>query len=108
MMDDRHIVYGLIKPAVDAHTLGLQAVAGLLDDSGYAVCLADPQVSQALNHYRHEVRREEVMDWIRDKQISRLGISYRLDEEEAIDMLAYLVEALKERRFFSFQEALWI
>ena len=103
MSEGSHLIYGLVKPSVDAHTLGLQSVTGLLADSGYPVCLAGPQVSEALNHYRHEIKRGEVIDWIVENKINRLGISYRLDEDEAIEMLAYLVEALKGHRLFSFQ-----
>ena len=104
MREERQLVYGLIKPSVDAHTLGLQSVAGLLADSGYPVLLADPSVSGALNHYRHEIKRREVIQWLLDKKINRLGISYRLDEDDASEMMAYLVEDLKKQRLFSFQE----
>lgn len=93
----------MIKPSLDAHTLGLQAVAGLLHDCRYPTVLADDSVSLALGHYPHEVKRREVLDWILDQKINRLGISYRLDEEDAGRMMAYLVQALKDRRLFFFQ-----
>ncbi len=104
MLEGKDIVYGLIKPAVDAHTLGIQAAADLLRQSGYRVVLADEVLAGALNLYRHEVKRRLLLDWITENKISRLGISYRLDEQDALHLMGYLMEALKKERLFDFQD----
>ncbi len=96
-------IYGLIKPAVDAHTLGIQTVAELLLSCGQSLVLAPAEIGAALDLYDHEVKRRVILDWISEEGINRLGISYRLDEQEAVRMTGYLVEAMKARRLFSFQ-----
>jgi hypothetical protein len=96
-------VYGLIKPALDAHTMGIQTIADLLIECQFPVELADAGTSRALELYQDENKRQLVLDWITRRKISRLGISYRLDEADAVRMTGYLVEALKKGRLFRFQ-----
>ncbi len=100
------MIYGLIKPSVDAHTLGIHAVSELLRQCGCQVVHAGDDVSDALGLCEHENKRQQVLDWIRENKINRLGISYRLDEEDALHLTGYLVEALKRERLFGFQGGL--
>lgn len=101
-----NIKYGFIKPALDAHTLGIISAAELLRDCGYDVIFADDSVAKAMNDYKHEVRRKVVVDWIITNKINRLGISYRLDQDDAVNMLGYLIEELKNANLMKFQGGL--
>jgi hypothetical protein len=78
-----HEVFGLIKPAVDAHTLGLNAVADLLRDCGYRVVLGDAAVGHALAALDDPAQRAALQAWLRAHGITRLGCSYRLDPGDA-------------------------
>ncbi len=99
----KYIKYGFIKPALDAHTLGINTAAELLRDCGYDVTIAKESIAQAMNDYRHEVRRKIVIDWIILDKITRLGISYRLDKDDAVNMLGFLIEELKKANLLQFQ-----
>ena len=98
MLQETYERYGFIKPGLDAHTLGLNAAAELLRECGYDVVVADEQIEQAMSDYRHEKRRRQVAAWVRDSGIQRLGISYRLDQSDAVNMGGYLLEELKKDR----------
>lgn len=101
---DLRAVYGLLKPANDAHTIGLQTAGELLAECGFRVVIADEKVQEALSYYHDHVARAEVMNWIRANQISRLGISYRLDHTDAVNMLGFILEELKRQRMLKFQD----
>src|SRR5690554_5739575 len=95
--------YGFIKPAIDAHTMGINSAAELLRDCGYDVIVADDLVAKAMNDYKHELRRKVVVDWIITHKIERLGISYRLDQDDAVNMIGYLLEEMKNAKLMKFQ-----
>ena len=95
--------YGFIKPAIDAHTMGINSAAELLRDCGYDVIVADDLVAKAMNDYKHELRRKIVVDWIITNKIEKLGISYRLDQDDAINMIGYLLEEMKNAKLMKFQ-----
>ena len=103
MKYNHSIKYGFIKPAIDAHTMGVNSAAELLRDSGYEVIIADGSVEEAMNDYKHELRRKVVIDWIITNEIDRLGISYRLDEEDAVNMVGFLIEEMKRANLLKFQ-----
>ncbi len=103
MLQETYERYGFIKPGLDAHTLGLNAAAELLRECGYDVVVADEQIEQAMSDYRHEKRRRQVAAWVRDSGIQRLGISYRLDQSDAVNMVGYLLEELKKDRLLKHQ-----
>ncbi len=102
-MNMNNTKYGFIKPAVDAHTMGIVSVAELLRDCGYEVLIADDPVAGAMNDYRHELRRRLVVDWIAENEIERLGISYRLDRHDAVNMVGFLIEELKKAGLLKYQ-----
>lgn len=103
MNDRENIKYGFIKPAIDAHTLGVNSAAELLRDCGYDVIVANDSVEKAMNDYKHELRRKVVVDWIISNKINRLGISYRLDQDDAVNMAGYLIEEFKKSNLMKFQ-----
>jgi hypothetical protein len=103
MNDGMDVKYGFIKPAIDAHTLGVNAAAELLRDCGYDVTIADDEVAKAMNDYKYDRRRKVVVEWIISNKIERLGISYRLDQEDAVNMVGFLIEELKNADLMKFQ-----
>lgn len=95
--------YGFIKPSLDAHTLGITSAAELLKDCGFEVIIADEETGRALEEYRHEAKRKQVVDWIRQNSINRLGLSYRLDQEDAVNMVGFLMEEMKQQHLLAHQ-----
>ncbi len=96
-------VFAFIKPSLDAHTLGINSAAELLRECGYQVIMADDDVSQAINDFRYESNRKVVLDWIRSNRINRVGLSYRLDQDEAVKMVGYLMHELRSNRMLYYQ-----
>ncbi len=84
MMNTRGI-FGLLKPNVDVHTMGVCTIANLLRDCGYTVHIADEQINSALEDIRKVNNWSLVKKWIEDNAISRIGFSYRLDPREGCD-----------------------
>lgn len=97
-------IYGFIKPDLDAHTMGVNTAAELLRECGFEVLIADERISKAIGEYRHEASRRKVLDWILANNISHLGISYRLDKDDAVRMVGYLLEELKSSNLLSYQD----
>ncbi|MGO1469942.1 MAG: hypothetical protein ACTHW2_07965, partial [Tissierella sp.] len=96
-------IYAFIKPSLDAHTLGINAAAELLRDCGYEVLVADDSISHAINDYKYENNRKKILDWIIKNNVNVIGVSYRLDKDNAINMIGYLVEELKNNNLLAHQ-----
>ncbi|NMC83506.1 MAG: cobalamin B12-binding domain-containing protein, partial [Armatimonadetes bacterium] len=90
-------VFGLVRPSVDVHTLGISLIADLLRDCGYRVVIADEQVCEACNTLDLRPSVETVERWIRENRISRLGFSYRLDAEDGVLAFERFHQRLRER-----------
>jgi hypothetical protein len=103
MSDGMSAKYGFIKPAIDAHTMGINSAAELLRECGHDVIMANDLVAQAMNDFKHESRRKVVIEWILSNKIERLGISYRLDQDDALNMVGYLIEEIKCANLMKFQ-----
>lgn len=97
----RDEVFGLIHPAVDAHTLGISSVGQLLQDCGYSVVIADAHVCAAANQPAHLDNVEIVLGWVRRHGITRLGFSYRLDPTEGAERFGRLLHQLRDRRMLA-------
>ena len=95
--------YGFIKPALDAHTLGLTSISEYLKECGFEVLIGDETISKALNEYQVENKRKLIVEWILKYQFDGIGISYRLDHDDALDMVGYLIEALKDKQAWFYQ-----
>lgn len=103
-MDNKNSpIYGFIKPYLDAHTMGINSAAELLRDCGYDIVIADDLVASAMNSCKHEPCRKVVIDWIISNKIDRLGISYRLDKHDAINMVGFVIEEMKKAGLMKFQ-----
>lgn len=99
----RDEVFGLIRPAVDAHTLGISSVEQLLLECGYAVVVADAAVCEAANQPSLLGNVQILLDWVRQNRITRLGFSYRLDPMEGAQRFGRLLYQLREHRMFAEQ-----
>jgi len=97
-------IFGLIKPSLDAHTLGINAVAELLRECGYQVAIGNEEIQKAFDGYKHPANREKLMEWVVDQGITRLSFSYRLDPDQAFTMVSYLMHHLKDSESFVFQD----
>ncbi|MEY8304152.1 hypothetical protein [Anaerosalibacter bizertensis] len=96
-------IFAFIKPSLDAHTLGLISATELLRDCGYEVIIGDKIVSEAMDNIKHEPNQQRVLDWIVENKITHIGISYRLDEDEAVNMVGYFMNRLKGENMLSYQ-----
>lgn len=96
-------VFAFLKPGIDAHTMGIHAAAELLQACGYQVVIGDEAVELALDQYRQESKREQVINWLRSNKITRIGISYRLDPADAANLMGYFVEELKKNQMLHYQ-----
>lgn len=90
-------VFGLLRPAIDAHTLGLISVGQLLDDCGYRVVVAGADVCEAAGTPERPESTALVERWIRHHHITRLGFSYRLDPPDGADAFGRLLRQLERR-----------
>lgn len=70
---------GLIRPAVEAHTLGISSIAQLLEEAGYPVVIGDAMVCDAISRPADARNATLIEQWIRQNRITVLGFSYRLD-----------------------------
>lgn len=96
-------IFAFIKPSLDAHTLGINTVAELLRDCGYHVIIGDEIIENALNEIRYETNRKIVLDWLSINNINRIGISYRLDQDGAINMVGYFMNVLMNNNMLYYQ-----
>ncbi|HSH34621.1 hypothetical protein [Schnuerera sp.] len=96
-------VFAFIKPSLDAHTMGINSAAELLRDCGYQVIIGNEKIADAMNNIKYEVNRQIVLDWICSNKITQIGLSYRLDEDEAVNMVGYFMNELKNNNMLSFQ-----
>lgn len=94
---------GLIKPAADAHTLGLNSLAELLQACGYEVVLGPAEVTGALDEVKFQAQRRRVIDWIVAENLTRLGVSYRLDPGQAADLVGFLLHDLLNNKLLAHQ-----
>jgi len=88
--------FGLMKTLLDAHTMGIYAAASLLKECGYHVIIAPPQIEAALNKISVDSAQRLILNWLKDNHISHIGISYRLDVDDAVGIVGKLVYILKQ------------
>jgi hypothetical protein len=91
-------VFGLVKPAVDAHVLGLTAVGQLLADCGFRTVIAEAAVCEAAGEPRRPDNIALLERWIREQAITRLGFSYRLDPRQGAELFGRLLHDLARRK----------
>ncbi len=95
--------FGLLRSAVDAHTLGLTSLAQILRDCGYQCILSDTGLSACLGDPEAPENLDCISRWIKDRRITVLGYSYRLDPQDGVLLITRLVNGLKKRRLLTAQ-----
>ena len=100
MSANKNETFGLIKTLVDAHTMGVHAAAALLHDCGYRVLISPSAVEQAMEHISAESSQNIILEWIDDNHIERLGFSYRLDPDTAVDLMGRLIYLLTSKGYY--------
>jgi hypothetical protein len=93
-------VVGLIRPSVDAHTLGITSVSSLIERCGYKVVISGTQVSDAIAALERPGRAGPLLEWIRASGLTRLGLSYRLDPRNARDYMGRLRHTLVSNELY--------
>ncbi len=95
--------FGLIKPSVDAHVLGVTSIGELLVECGKEVAYAPAEVCRACDRPEGERESAAIETWIRGERITQLGFSYRLSPEDGVELLARLTRQLERRSLFADQ-----
>jgi len=95
--------FGLARPAVDAHTLGISSVEQILTDCGYRCVVADAATCEAFGAPQDIANMAIISFWIRENRITHLGFSYRLDPDDGAALFANLVGQLKGARLLAGQ-----
>lgn len=98
-----HDVFGLVRPDVDAHTLGVSTVGKLLSDCGYRVHIGDAALAAAVAQVQKLNHISLLVAWIKEHGITRLGFSYRLDPAEAALNFGRVFRQLQDHRMFKDQ-----
>ena len=58
------MIFGFVKPHVDAHTLGVASMAGLLRESGYEIHISPLEVSKAVENVANPKNFKVIKQWI--------------------------------------------
>lgn len=96
-------IFGFIRPRVDAHTLGVAVISGLLKECGYQVCIGDAAIAEAVDEIWKIDNISLLSSWIRKENITRLGFSYRLDPHNAQLAFGKVYHLLRENKHFNDQ-----
>jgi hypothetical protein len=94
---------GLVRPAVDAHTLGLSSVEQMLHDCGYATVMADAAVCEAFEQSEDPARFGTIRRWLTMHRVTVLGLSYRLNPADGAAFVAAVLRSLKAGRLLHAQ-----
>jgi hypothetical protein len=95
--------FGLVRPAIDAHTLGISAVQQILTDCGYPCVVADAATCEAFGAPQDVSNMAIISPWLCENRIAHLGFSYRLDPDEGAALFANLLGQLKGARLLADQ-----
>ena len=93
-----NITFGLLKTAVDVHTMGISTIANVLRDCGYKVLIAPVEVMEAMNDPQKINNQSLISHWIRTNNIGSIGFSYRLDPNDGVKFFSWLYSILKNEK----------
>lgn len=96
-------VFGFIKTKVDAHTMGIYAIANLLRECGYKVVIAKDDIGEAIEKLNKINNYSLFKHWIESNNISILGFSYRMDPKDGFDYFMTMYEMLRSDNMFAEQ-----
>ncbi len=95
--------FGLVRPALDAHTLGLFSVQQLLEACGVRTVIADARTCGAFGQLDDADSPAIIERWLAENRITVLGFSFRLDPAEGAETFERLIHLLKSRRLWADQ-----
>ena len=78
-MVEQNEIFAFLRPANDAHSLGITSIGSLIEKCGYKVIYADAKIANALETISSIDSASYIVNWISENNISQLGFSYRLD-----------------------------
>ncbi len=90
-------VFGLLRPAIDVHALGINSVNQLLRDCGFQTVVADAAICEAAGSPERADSLALLEQWIRQNRITRLGFSYRLDPKDGAEAFGRFLQQLARR-----------
>ena len=96
-------VFGIVKPHIDVHTLGLVSFANLLKECGYTVYIASDEINSALEQIQKLNNYSLVKSWITTLHITRIGFSYRLDPKDGLNYFMRFYQQLESDNMFHYQ-----
>jgi hypothetical protein len=95
---NRGEVFGLLHPAIDVHTLGIISFSQVLEQCAIRSWIADEELSHELEALSRGGGGRLLRAWIHNKGINLLGLSYRLDPQDALRTYAALREFLAREK----------
>ncbi len=95
--------FAFLKPAVDAHTMGINSLASVLGECGYEVLISPPKIAEAVGEIEYEANQRRLAAWLKEKKVTKVGLSYRLDPKKAAQLVGYFVKALKDHGLLAYQ-----
>jgi hypothetical protein len=98
---NRADVFGLLHPSVDVHTLGIISFSQILQQCGLSFWIADQELSHDLEALGRGGGGRLLRAWIRNRGISLLGLSYRLDPEDALRTYSALRDFLSREKLLA-------
>ncbi len=90
--------FALLRPGIDAHTLGVSTFAQLIEDCGWKVLIAGPAICTALNNLENTQNTKIVLDWLVSNRVVSVGYSYRLDSSEGIRHFGKFFQFLRQEK----------
>ena len=93
--------YGLLKSSLDAHTLGINAIRGQLEECNQFVLVGSKELEIALREIENKDKQTLIKNWIIENKITHLGISYRLDPKDASNIIRNLIHMIKINHLFN-------
>ncbi|MCQ2512249.1 MAG: cobalamin-binding protein, partial [Lachnospiraceae bacterium] len=103
---EKQLTFGMLKSLLDAHTMGVHAASALLSDCGYKVIIAPTQIEDAVSRIASETSQKLILDWILANNITNLGISYRLDPDDAVQLVGRIVYLLKKNGLYESSDSI--
>jgi len=88
---------GLVRPFTDAHTLGLSSITSLLEECGIRTFTGAADVCRETERVTQTGNVPILEAWIRDRQITLLGFSYRLDPDDGVRLFTAWHRTLQEK-----------
>jgi hypothetical protein len=91
-------VFGFVKPAIDAHSLGMFSLAEIIKECGYTVVLADTEINSALENLSSKKNLSVFLRWLKNNRITDIGFSYRLDPNDGFSLFSNMMFFLIKNR----------